>query len=291
MPRLIEFPSRAEWLASRSRDPWPIGASDAAKICCGKACEVWVEKKLGVQPDRKAEPWLDLGQCLEPGILEAARRKLGWEISDWPQTKVAIHDELEWARCTPDALRHACGWAETINAKNVSTNNPRYRDYRDGLIPHDHLFGAYWEAFVTDRSQAWIVALVGGAEIVPFKVELDRDVLNGMLKTCAEFRERYLIGDEEPEPDSSDYTRQALSRRACFEEGSEILLDGKAAEAAVRLTEIEAARKPFDEEEAQLKNVIRQAMGTAKVGLAPNGVEWYWTNGETKQLRKRGVKA
>jgi hypothetical protein len=58
MSKLIRFKDRAEWLASRSQEPWPIGASDAAKIACGKSFEVWREKKLGATNE---QPVADAG--------------------------------------------------------------------------------------------------------------------------------------------------------------------------------------------------------------------------------------
>jgi predicted phage-related endonuclease len=164
-------------------------------------------------------------------------------------------------------------------------------DYRNGHIPHDHTLAAHWEMLVTGNERAYILALVGGAEVVDFTIERDDDTILGLYKECKRFRENYLAGSEEPEPDASPETARAFAARVSYEEGAEILFDGKVAEAAIRLTEIEAERKPLDEEEAQLKNVVRQAMATAKVGRAPNGVEWAWTEGKVRQLRKRGVKA
>lgn len=290
MPRLIEFSSRDEWRASRSRDPWPIGASTAAKICCGRPCEAWLEAKLAQELDRKAMPWLTLGSCLEAGIIEASRQIHGWALRDFPQTNTLAHDDYEWVRATLDAERLDLGFEGPVNCKNVGTQAKAYYDYRDGVMPYEHTLQGQWECFVTGARRFHILALVGGAEIVPFTIERDDDVIAGMFSECAEFRERYLLGDEEPEPDGRDETRQALAARVNYEEGAEILFDGKVAEAAIRLCEIESDRKPLDEEEAQLKNVIRQAMAEAKVGRAPNGVEWAWTEGKTRQLRKRGVK-
>lgn len=291
MPRLIEFVTREAWKAARSKPPWRIGASTAAKICSGKQCEAWCEAKLGTSLDAKAMPWLTLGQCLESGIIDAGRRIHGWTLRDFSQTNTLVHDDIEWASATLDAERDDLEPGEPVNAKNVGTMAQAYMDYRNGLMPDLHTLQGNWECFVTGAKRFHILALVGGAEVVPFTIDRDDRVIAGMFAACSEFRERYLIGDEEPEPDATPETARAFAARVAYEEGAEILFDGKVAEAAIRLTEIEAERKPLDEEEAQLKNVVRQAMATAKVGRAPNGVEWAWTEGKVRQLRRKAVRA
>jgi predicted phage-related endonuclease len=272
-PACIQLCTRED---ARWRELRCIGSSDSPTLFgCGYAessiLGLWTEKVLGPGPDRD-DAKLRAGRVLQPAIARLASMELGGPVREveilfrstrWP-----------WMTCTPDfEIEHPDhGWMD-LETKNTTAveewpkEKPCARHWiqcqhqmavrgRAGMILYGLLFGYQTRRYWVPRDDRFIEQ-----ELVP---ETGR--LWQMIRT----RTR-------PDPDHTASSSEAIQRLFPFAAGTAVELDPEASDMTDRCLELDEQMKPMKQERETLRNKIKVAMGTAELGLLPDG---HWTYAE-----------
>lgn len=280
------FDSREPWLKARREK---LGASDSAMIVLGRGRQVYDSKVNGVEVEQNDA--MTLGILTEPPVREACRRILKWSVDDPLPHELCVSGRVPFLSFSPDAWR--CDddkEMQPIQIKNVGMRSPDLHDVLNDKVPAYMYAQVQQEIFVSCVSKGYLVCLVGGCELKHFEIRRNDDYIDGLIDLLSEWRERYLIGGEKHPVDARQETARAIALSASYEAGSVCTLEGKAAQAAVEIPELEAQRSELDEKIDLRKNEIRQAIHEHESGISPDGREWYWTRGKSRQLRSREVR-
>jgi len=254
--------NRAEWLQERRKY---LGASEVAAVCglCpfGSPLTVWASKRgLLAATD---SPALQMGRLFEAPLLAyyAAknRRRLtqpGLQVKDW--------------RCaTPDAI------ADGNRNVQVKVVGGRAAWKWDDGVPVYVLAQVQWEMFVTGLAITDVVACLGGTDYREFQVLRDDAAIADLNALCAAFWQRYVMGGEMPAPDASEEAKRIMTAR--WPQHLEALLPASVEVRAMaeRYAEINKAVAAVEEEQAEITNRLRAAIGPAE-GFAWDGGKVTW---------------
>ena len=253
---------RQAWLQERRKY---LGASEVAAVCglCpfGSPLTVWASKRgILTMQDSSA---LQMGRLFEGPLLAyyAAKnqRRLtqpGLQVKDW--------------RCaTPDAIADG---ARNVQVK-VVCGRLAWK-WADG-VPVYVLAQVQWEMFVTGLAITDVVACIGGTDYREFQVLRDDAAIADLDALCAEFWQRYVIAGEMPAPDASEEAKRILAARWPQHIESMQPAPAEVRELAQRYEEIKKAVGAVEEEQAEIANRLRAAIGPAE-GFTWDGGKVTW---------------
>jgi len=273
-----------EWRAARRRG---LGGSDAPVVLglspWKAALTLWGEKT-----GRLAEPVLDsdaveMGKVLEPAILERYRQKTGRAARPWPATLIVQHAEVEFLRATPDGLTFDNDLGLGL-VQLKSTGEFTGKEWDDGPPVHVEAQVQH-ELAATGARWGSIVVLIGGRRLKWFDVKPNDEFVGIMLEREAEFW-RHVVEDRQPEVSEHDAlvggkdlgrTLAALYGR---DMGDSVALPDEAVEVDRRLREIKAEQKQLETEREALETRLKGWIGSASVGVLPNGRSYSWKSFE-----------
>lgn len=253
---------RQAWLQERRKY---LGASEVAAVCglCpfGSPLTVWASKR-GILTMQDS-PALQMGRLFETPLLAyyAAKNKRfltqpGLQVKDW--------------RCaTPDAI------ADSVRNVQVKVVGGRAAWKWDDGVPVYVLAQVQWEMFVTELAITDVVACIGGTDYREHQVLRDDAAIADLDAICHEFWQRYVIGGEMPAPDASEEAKRILAAR--WPQHMEALQpapdDVRAM--AERYAEINKAVAAVEEEQAEIANRLRAAIGPGE-GFTWDGGKVTW---------------
>jgi putative phage-type endonuclease len=158
-----------------------------------------LEKKGLVAPAETSDAmWL--GTQSEPIIIESFRRKMGRRVE--PNRSILCHPVQTWAGCTPD------GWTfdpfEGLEAKLAGLHSARdWGEPGTAEVPPLYFSQVQWSMYVTGLTRWHLVAQIG-TKIQIHPIDRDDAIIEGMVNAGREFRERYLLTNELPDPGADD---------------------------------------------------------------------------------------
>ena len=234
---LTLYKTRDDWLAGRG-----IGASEVAAILglspYAKPFDIYARHRLGyVQPDN---PDMAAGRAWEHPILvwygdQEEVEVVGprdMEAEGWRCCK----KDADWATCSPDGLVVVPGYEASYTPDSVSlkplwgVEAKRSRVPRDWGEPGEIPAGAtdlpipaayytqcLWSMLVTGLDRWVLVAQVLGDGRI-YQVHADPARQAALFARVAEWRERFVLGDEVPAVDGSDGADYWL--RECYPTGA-----------------------------------------------------------------------
>jgi predicted phage-related endonuclease len=171
------------------------------------AFELWLRLKGGGVIDDAPDVRKILGQCLEPGLLDAYGRIMECEVI--PNHETLRHPTHPLVAGTPD------GWIKGtrigVDAKAISPDQAKDWGREADDIPHYVVLQAYWYMLLMDFSEWIIIALVGGW-LRFYTIVRDIEAEKVMLTRVEEWWERYIIGDEQPAMGASPEAARWLQR-------------------------------------------------------------------------------
>jgi putative phage-type endonuclease len=192
--------AREDWLAERRKR---LGATDVSAIIginpYRTAYEVWLDKL------DMLEPWsgndaTDLGNILEPAILDEAERRWG------PiERQMVVHDNNSPIAATLD------GWLvereQVVEVKTAGLTNAfaelRYwgEEYSDD-IPQWYLIQMQVQLLCTESEVGRMLALISGRGLVTYEVSRDDEVATVIRQKCTDWWEKHVVKKIEPSKDN-----------------------------------------------------------------------------------------
>ena len=276
--KLYDFESRECWLAGRNTG---VGASEVAVLfglapeSWGSAWSMWAEKTgRNERPPLKGE-WLDWGHKLEPVIAAEYTERTGRKLWDGGGPYVvAIDQELEILRCTPDRWvidapgKPGNGLLQMKNAGWYMAH-----DWDEG-VPDHIVMQVQSEMACTGLGWASVAVLVGGNSFKHFDVERDEETIAEIRAHVSWFWN--LVKTDTPPPiDGSEATAKAIKRLHPHDSGDEVTLTFEHAIAWDRLremkVEIAAIAKSHKAALGEAENTLKAAIGSATFGRLPDG--------------------
>lgn len=238
-----------------------IGASEAASVLglnpYRTPLEVWMQKKGLVET--LETPTMRLGTRLEPVIAEMYQEATGFELllgTTWPYKNNSI------IFATPDRI---------VRGKNkgleIKTANARmaenWGEPGTDEIPQHYLIQCILCMAVTDLPEWDVAALIGGQDFRIYNIQRDIELENSIIENLLAWWETYIVGNREPEIDSShacaDYLAIKYPRN--FKPLKEADVDTE--QLIQRLAEVRFSLKSFEEQEETIKNLLKNYIGDA----------------------------
>jgi putative phage-type endonuclease len=195
---------RPRWLAARRTG---LGASDIAAILgfsqYRTPWQVWAEKTDTHRPDDQPSAAADLGNALEPWLLEQACELLDRPVTRTPHQLYA-HPEHVWRLASPDGWVAADGrLVETKTAGLASGFGPPI-GWTDDRFPLGYELQCRWQMHVTGAPAVELVALVANLGVVRHTVVRDIGIENDLVTQVERWWSRHVVAQVEPPLDAPD---------------------------------------------------------------------------------------
>lgn len=197
---IAENPTHEEFLAIRRTK---ITGSDVAAILglspYSSAYNVALEKKGKLPPKEDSTP-MRLGRRAEPQILDEFCLCTGFKVS--PNKKIFASAEHEWASATPDAIFDDESAGAELKLVGFRTAH-LWGESGTADVPVTHFLQCLWYMGVMGLPKWYLVGQLG-TSIQTHPIDRDDTILASVVTACKEFYDRYVIGDETPEPGAGD---------------------------------------------------------------------------------------
>lgn len=270
---------RADWLEKRKAG---IGASDVAGILglspWATPFTVWADKTKDLADDQNESMYW--GSALEDVVADEFEKQTGLHVHgrQW----LVRHPDYEWAMATIDGFAEEAPWEpdedeyiEPLGLVEVKTDST-FGGWKDG-IPDHYRIQIQWQMFVTGLTRCWVAVLHGGRTFRIYDgaddpVEFDPDLAEKIFRRVSEFRDRYIVGDETPDADSSDATARILTDLWEADDEKVIELSGDMAADLEALRGWKREQKRVDARVKELEARIKTSLQEATVGTV-GGVE------------------
>lgn len=270
---------REDWLAVRKGG---IGSSDAGAAVglnpYKSQLELWLEKtgrdtalpKLDPNDEESPAYW---GNVLEPVVA--------WHYSKRTKNKVRRINavlqhpdpDLAWMLANIDREVIGADDVQILECKTAGINGARL--WKEG-VPEYVQLQVMHQLAVTGKQAADVAVLLGGQHLEIHRIERDEQMIARLIELERKFWE-YVVTDTPPPADGSDSAEAALRCLYPEDNGQTVDFSSRAGLAAAYL-ELKAVRQSINEKEkreAQLKQLLQQAMGDASRAEFSHGyISW-----------------
>jgi len=258
---------REDWLAVRKQG---IGSSDAAAAVglnpYKSQLELWLEKTGRDTTLPKADPHDEESPMYWGNVLEPI---VAWHYSKSTKNKVrrinAVlqhpNPELPWMLANIDREVIGADDVQILECKTAGINGAHL--WKEG-VPEYVQLQVMHQLSVTGKQAADVAVLLGGQHLEIHRIERDEQMIARLIELERRFWQ-YVETDMPPPADGSASAHLALRCLYPEDNGQTIDLRGHAGLAAAYL-ELKAVRQSISDKEtreAQLKQMLQQAMGEA----------------------------
>lgn len=265
---------RAAWLAERRTG---LGSSDApiiAGVSSWKSpFQLWGEK-VGLPTEELDGEWLEWGIRLEPVIAEKYAEETGRRLVDPEPFTVLRHPERPWCLATID--RYVADAGQPLGVLELKTAASWKADEWADEPPVAYQVQLQHQLAVTGASWGSLAVLIGGQRFRWCDLPRNDRFIAILLEREAAFWRRVETGDPPP-VDGREGTRELL--QALYPEstpGQVVALPGAALAWDQQRLEAHAQVQHWTERKTEAENLLKQAIGPAERGIAPNGVTYVW---------------
>lgn len=192
--------TREEWLAERRKR---LGATDVSAILginpYKTAYEVWLDK-LDRLEGWEGNAATDLGNMLEPAILDEAERRWGQL-----ERQMVVHDINSPIAATLD------GWLvdqeQVVEVKTAGLTNEfaelgHWGEEYSDEIPQWYLIQMQVQLMCTESELGRMLALISGRGLVTYQVDRDDEVGTVIRQKCTDWWEQHIVKEKEPSKDN-----------------------------------------------------------------------------------------
>lgn len=279
--------NREEWLAERRK---AIGASDVP-IILGLASwctplELYLRKR-GELPEPEPTDEMLAGIEMEDTIAKMYAQRTARKLTDPGRHTMQRNAMFPHLHATLDrkieahAVENRDGWGP-LEIKNVG-GHATYQ-WREGA-PLAYQAQLMTQMMVTNTGWGSLCALIGGQDLVWFDYEYDADVATWINSETKAFHKRMILGGDPPEPTAKD--RKALTDATDVDPGRVVALSLAGAAVTAAYDKMMAQLAICETRKGELENLIRVQMGSAEVGLLPDGGGWTWKESQrTEKARE-----
>ena len=258
---------REDWLAVRKQG---IGSSDAAAAVglnpYKSQLELWMEKtgrdtvlpKLDPQDEESPAYW---GNILEPIVATHYTRRSGHRVRRVNAVLQHPDPKLTWMLANIDREVIGASEVQILECKTAGINGARL--WKEG-VPEYVQLQVMHQLAVTGKQAADVAVLLGGQHLEIHRIERDESLIARLIDLERLFWD-YVVSDTPPPADGSASAEQAL--RCLYPQDSGQSLDfSQDALLCTTFTELQRVRESIalqEKQEAQLKQMLQQAMGDA----------------------------
>ncbi|MBH3366380.1 YqaJ viral recombinase family protein [Pseudomonas carnis] len=258
---------REDWLAVRKQG---IGSSDAAAAVglnpYKSQLELWLEKtgrdtslpKLDPHDEESPAYW---GNILEPIVAAHYSQRSGNRIRRINAVLQHPDPKLPWMLANIDREVIGVNDVQILECKTAGINGARL--WKEG-VPEYVQLQVMHQLAVTGKQAADVAVLLGGQHLEIHRIERDESMIARLVDLERRFWD-YVVSDTPPPADGTDSAEAAL--RCLYPEDNGQTLDfSQHTELASTYLELKSVRQSIAQQEtreAQLKQVLQQAMGTA----------------------------
>ena len=268
-----------------------IGGSDVAKILglskWGTAYDVWREKLHVGEATNISTPRTEFGVIMEAEIAKYFALKNGFAYKK--EKEQLAHPKY------PFLLGHIDGWLvprkdsklTERGIAEVKTTSKRVFDSWKGEIPREYYCQVQHYLSIAGAPWAYLIILITETrEIKEYFVEYDKEYHEAILKTLKEFWNENVLKNVPPEMTGEDYGKVDETILEPIE------ADVATATAYSELKEVAEKKAVIVAREDELKNVLKEFMGTREVLTCNNQViaTWKLTKGR-KTFNQKMLKA
>ncbi|WP_070411128.1 YqaJ viral recombinase family protein [Pseudomonas lundensis] len=258
---------REDWLAVRKQG---IGSSDAAAAVglnpYKSQLELWLEKtgrdtslpKLDPQDEESPAYW---GNILEPIVATHYTKRSGHRVRRINAVLQHPDPKLPWMLANIDREVIGADDVQILECKTAGINGARL--WKEG-VPEYVQLQVMHQLAVTGKQAADVAVLLGGQHLEIHRIERDESMIARLVDLERLFWD-YVVSDTPPPVDGTASAEAAL--RCLYPEDNGQTLDfSQHTELASTYLELKAIRQSIAQQEtreAQLKQVLQQAMGAA----------------------------
>ena len=258
---------REDWLAVRKQG---IGSSDAAAAVglnpYKSQLELWMEKtgrdeplpKLDPQDEESPAYW---GNVLEPIVAWHYSKRSGNRVRRINAVLQHPDPKLPWMLANIDREVIGADDVQILECKTAGINGARL--WKEG-VPEYVQLQVMHQLAVTGKQAADVAVLLGGQHLEIHRIERDESMIARLIDLERLFWD-YVVSDTPPPADGTDSAEAAL--RCLYPEDNGQTLDfSQHTKLASTYLELKTVRQSIAQQEtrqAQLKQVLQQAMGTA----------------------------
>ena len=270
---------REEWLTVRKQG---IGSSDAAAAVglnpYKSQLELWLEKtgrdtslpKLDPQDEDSPAYW---GNILEPIVATHYSRRSGHRVRRINAVLQHPDPKLAWMLANIDREVIGAPEVQILECKTAGINGARL--WKEG-VPEYVQLQVMHQLAVTGKQAADVAVLLGGQYLEVHRIERDESMIARLIDLERLFWD-YVVSDTPPPADGTASADAAL--RCLYPEDNGQTLDfSQHTELASTYLELRAVRQRIAQQEtreAQLKQVLQQAMGEAtRAEFAEGYISW-----------------
>ena len=258
---------REDWLAVRKQG---IGSSDAGAAVglnpYKSQLELWLEKTGRDSTLPKADPHdeespMYWGNVLEPIVAWHYSKRTSKRVRRINAVLQHPNPELSWMLANIDREVIGADDVQILECKTAGINGARL--WKEG-VPEYVQLQVMHQLAVTGKQAADVAVLLGGQTLEIHRIERDEQMIARLIELEHKFW-HYVENDTPPPADGSVSAETALRALYPEDNGQTVDLSGRAGLAAAYL-ELKAVRQSISEKEtreAQLKQMLQQAMGEA----------------------------
>ncbi|RVD77102.1 YqaJ viral recombinase family protein [Pseudomonas koreensis] len=270
---------REDWLAVRKKG---IGSSDAAAAVglnpYKSQLELWLEKtgrdsslpKLDPNDEESPAYW---GNILEPIVATHYTKRSGHRVRRINAVLQHSDPKLPWMLANIDREVIGTEDVQILECKTAGINGARL--WREG-VPEYVQLQVMHQLAVTGKQAADVAVLLGGQHLEIHRIERDESMIARLIDLERLFWD-YVVSDTPPPADGTASAEAAL--RCLYPEDNGQTLDfSQHTELASTYLELKSVRQSIAQQEtreAQLKQVLQQAMGAAtRVEFTEGYISW-----------------
>lgn len=276
-----------------------LGGTDMAALAgvsrWGTAVTVFSEKRpdLIPPPARTTSPMMALGHLLEPVVAGLISEAQGLRLTQAPLRRSPwVPDYLTraiqcryhpWEGANIDrwapGLIIECKWGEARgrwgDGAVATTPWADLVPAQPPTVPEDYYVQVQHYLHVTGRLDAVIGVLLGYADFRLFRIAADPDLQGAIVDVGTQFWHDHVLGGLVPAPDGSAQYEARMRARFPVDDGLQRPATPSEAQALRTLRSVQVDLAAAAKEEARLKQVIMDAMGTTTRIDAPGAsVTW-----------------
>ena len=270
---------REDWLAVRKQG---IGSSDAAAAVglnpYKSQLELWLEKtgrdsslpKLDPNDEESPAYW---GNILEPIVASHYTKRSGHRVRRINAVLQHPDPKLPWMLANIDREVIGADDVQILECKTAGINGARL--WEEG-VPEYVQLQVMHQLAVTGKQAADVAVLLGGQQLEIHRIERDESMIDRLVDLERLFWD-YVVSDTPPPADGTDSAEAALH---CLypEDNGQTLDFSQHTELASTYLELKSVRQSIAQQEtreAQLKQVLQQAMGAAaRVDFTEGYISW-----------------
>ena len=270
---------REDWLAVRKQG---IGSSDAAAAIglnpYKSQLELWLEKtgrdtslpKLDPNDEESPAYW---GNILEPIVATHYTKRSGHRVRRINAVLQHPDPKLPWMLANIDREVIGADDVQILECKTAGINGARL--WKEG-VPEYVQLQVMHQLAVTGKQAADVAVLLGGQHLEIHRIERDESMIARLIDLERLFWD-YVVSDTPPPADGTDSAEASL--RCLYPEDNGQTLDfSQHTELASTYLELKSVRQSIAQQEtreAQLKQVLQQAMGAAtRVEFTEGYISW-----------------